>query len=170
MPTGRPRTYAPHLHSFACHMYEAWTFLLKSCIFRISRKINKIPPQIYFLRNGNTYFFCLWIFFLKKNKKKFLIPLKWSMFGTERDPHWAVGCPKNTFFENQLAYFDSSLYMGQITQTIFLHFLTLLEVPTWPPKPFLYILYKFLYSLTVKKSKMSKKGSFFNFFIQEFFS
>ena len=70
MSTGRPCTYAPHPHSFACHMCKAWTFLLKSCIFRILRKINKIPPQTYFLRNGNTSFSCLWIFFWIKNLKK----------------------------------------------------------------------------------------------------
>ena len=46
---------------------------------------------------------------------------------------------------------------------IFFKFLTPLEVPTWPSKPFLYILYKFLYSLTVKKSKMTKKGYYFDF-------
>ena len=42
---------------------------------------------------------------------------------------------------------------------------TLFKPPTGPFTSFLYILYKFLYSLTVKKSKMTKKGSFFNFFL-----
>ena len=42
---------------------------------------------------------------------------------------------------------------------------TLFKPPTGPFMSFLYILYKFLYSLSVKKSKMTKKGSFFNFFL-----
>ena len=72
---------------------------------------------------------------------------------------------KNIFFEKSKSMSNLLIIRVKMSQFFFCwNFWTPLRVRRNPLKPFLYILYKFLYSLTVKNSKMTETRSFLIFF------